>query len=60
MTDAKLVVMGKRELVSSAETSCVPGKRYDWSLECGGVADGVASCLAQGVVLGKFKRTDVY
>ena len=35
MTDARLVVMGKRELVSSAETSRVQGKRYDWSQECG-------------------------
>ena len=35
MTDARLVVMGKRELVSSAETSRVQGKRYDWSPECG-------------------------
>ena len=25
-----------------------------------GAADEVASCLAQGVVLGMFKRTDVY
>ena len=25
-----------------------------------GAADGVASCLARGVVLGMFKRTDVY
>ena len=35
MTDARLVVMGKRELVSSAETSRVQGKRYDWSPVCG-------------------------
>ena len=35
MTYARLVVMGKRELVSSAETSRVQGKRYDWSPECG-------------------------
>ena len=35
VTDARLVVMGKRELVSSAETSRVQGKRYDWSPECG-------------------------
>ena len=35
MTDARLVVMGKRELVSSAETSRVQGKGYDWSQECG-------------------------
>ena len=29
MTDARLVVMGKRELVSSDETSRVQGKRYE-------------------------------
>ena len=29
MADARLVVMGKRELVSSAETSRVQGKGYD-------------------------------
>ena len=57
MTDARLVVMGKHECVSSAETSHVQGKRYDWSA---GAADEVASCLAWGVVLGMFKRTDVF
>ena len=56
VTDARLVVMGKRELVSSAETSHVQGKRYDWW--SAGAADEVASCLARGVVLGM--RTDVY
>ena len=29
------LLLGKRELVSSAETSRVQGKRYDWSQECG-------------------------
>ena len=35
MTDARLVVMGKRERVSSVEMSRVPGKGYYWSPECG-------------------------
>ena len=56
MTDARSVVMGKREFVSSAETSHVQGKGH----RSADVADEVASCLARGVVLGMFERTEVY